>query len=128
MLSKRILLLLAGLVLIMGGLYLYYIYDPAHAHFAPKCMFRMLTGWDCPSCGTQRALHALLHGDVCAAVRYNPFALCSLPYVAALAYTTFATSDRARRWRRWVQHPYTVILYLVLLIAWWILRNTPIWL
>ncbi|MBE6287267.1 MAG: DUF2752 domain-containing protein [Mediterranea massiliensis] len=43
------------------------------------CLFHKFTGWDCPLCGGQRMLRALLHSDFRAAFRYNPFLLCSLP-------------------------------------------------
>lgn len=55
---------------------LYYL-DPVKYVFMPKCPFKMLTGLDCPGCGFQRAMHALLHGHVMQAIRFN-FSLSSL--------------------------------------------------
>lgn len=52
------------LLVVMVAVPLYFYFDPAHSYLAPKCIFRMLTGLDCPSCGNQRALHSLLNGDV----------------------------------------------------------------
>lgn len=43
------------------------------------CLFHRLTGWDCPLCGGQRMLVALLHADFRAAFALNPFLMCSLP-------------------------------------------------
>lgn len=42
--------------------------------------FKLLTGYDCPGCGSQRALHALLHGDI-NAFAYNPLFIIAIPYV-----------------------------------------------
>jgi Protein of unknown function (DUF2752) len=40
----------------------------------PLCLFRELLGLPCPGCGMTRALHALAHGEVAAALRYHPLA------------------------------------------------------
>ena len=48
----------------------------------------MLTGWDCPACGGQRALHSLLHGRVGEALHFNPFLVVSVPYFLAVAWTS----------------------------------------
>jgi hypothetical protein len=37
----------------------------------PKCPFKMITGFSCPGCGIQRALYAIMHGNIKEAiVRY----------------------------------------------------------
>ncbi|RKV71031.1 MAG: DUF2752 domain-containing protein [Alloprevotella sp.] len=41
-------------------------------------MFRSATGYSCPGCGAQRAIHSLLHGHFAEAISYNYF----LPFVA----------------------------------------------
>ena len=56
----------------------YYRHDPAEGG-VPKCMFRTITGWDCPGCGSQRALHALLHGHIAEAWSFNPFVFIAVP-------------------------------------------------
>lgn len=43
------------------------------------CPLHRFTGWECPFCGGQRMMLALLHADWAAAFAYNPFLLCSLP-------------------------------------------------
>jgi hypothetical protein len=116
--------LLVGAFLLLGLIYLYF--DPSHSPWAPKCPFRLLTGWDCPSCGSQRALHALLQGDFRQALHYNLFLILSVPYFLLVAYTTFSHDRFARRLLPWVQHPRVVILFLVLTLVWWLLRNLPL--
>ncbi len=61
--------------------------DPATARWAPFCPFHRATGLWCPGCGTGRALHALVHGDVLRAVRLNVLAVASVPVFLALALT-----------------------------------------
>jgi Protein of unknown function (DUF2752) len=48
------------------------------------CPFRAMTGWDCPLCGATRMGAALLHGDVLAALGYNPIALIGVLIVGIL--------------------------------------------
>ena len=42
------------------------------------CLFRTLTGWQCPGCGMTRAAYLLMHGHPIAALRQNPFILVVL--------------------------------------------------
>lgn len=49
-----------------------------------------LTGLWCPGCGSQRALHALLHGHVGTAIGLNVLMMCALPLLA-YAYVAWVT-------------------------------------
>ena len=111
------------LVVILSGVVLYWL-DPAQYVFMPKCIFRMLTGWDCPGCGLQRAVHALLHGRFWEAVQYNYFLLLGIPYVLAVMYMEWFTSgEKHLRLRRVLYHRYVLYAYVALYLAWWVLRN-----
>ena len=115
-----------GLVIAVFGLLTFYsIVNPHSNIFVPKCMFRLLTGYDCPACGIQRSLHALLNGDTVTALRYNYFLLISIPYFLAVAITTFWKADLIVKMGYYVQHPNVVRAILVLIIIWWIVRNIP---
>ena len=87
----------------------------------------MLTGYDCPSCGSQRAIHALLNGDVVKAVKFNPFIFLIAPYLLILFYVMLSTNIFAQRIRYYAYNRITIIVYLLLYFLWWILRNTPLW-
>ena len=115
-----------GLVIAVFGLLTFYsIVNPHSNIFVPKCMFRLLTGYDCPACGIQRSLHALLNGDTVTALRYNYFLLISIPYFLAVAITTFWKADLIVKMGYYVQHPKVVRAILMLIIIWWIVRNIP---
>ena len=102
----------------------YYNIDPATTEWAPKCVFKMLTGLQCPSCGIQRALHCLLHGDVVAAVRYNPFLVVAVPYaIAAVLSTWYNFGHRLDFLRRIVYSRAALLSFACIFIVWWILRN-----
>jgi len=72
---------LGGIVL-LGGLAVLFVFDPAHSAFFPHCLFRELTGCDCPGCGGTRALHQLTHGNLAAAFQLNPLFVLLLPWLA----------------------------------------------
>ena len=96
--------------------------DPAASRFVPKCLFHQLTGWQCPGCGSQRMLHALLHGDIAAAWHHNAVLLLLLPLLAPLLWLELNRTRHPRLYMR--VHSVSVALTAVsLLVAWWIFRN-----
>ncbi|MBR2301396.1 MAG: DUF2752 domain-containing protein [Bacteroidaceae bacterium] len=115
--------IIIGVSAILSVVLIYYFIDPIASAWLPKCIFKQLTGFDCPACGTQRALHAFLNGNIADALHYNPFMIISIPYFAAVLYTTIWESTTATRLRRYVQHSCTILTFLALLIIWWIVRN-----
>lgn len=124
---KPTMALIVGL-LSLFVLYLYFSINPATSYFMPKCMMKVLTGYDCPSCGIQRVVHALLHGRVYEAFMLNPFLFLIAPYLIALLYSTYSKSRLALAIKPVAQHYITVIIYLVIYFAWWVIRNTDWWL
>lgn len=57
----------------------------AHRGLGIPCMFHLLTGFDCPSCGISRMGLALLDGNLALAWQANPVILCMLPFLLVLA-------------------------------------------
>jgi len=57
------------------------VFDPATSGVFPPCPVRYLTGWYCPGCGSLRAMHQLLHGNLRAAWAMNPLSVTLLPFV-----------------------------------------------
>ena len=54
----------AAAIVLTAAIFLYSEFDPAGSVFWPKCPFHLLTGLECPGCGSQRAVHSLLNGDL----------------------------------------------------------------
>jgi len=75
---------LVGGVALLGLLAALFWFNPAHHGFYPQCVFYRVTGLSCPGCGGLRAAHQLLHGEVAAAFRFNPFVVLALPVVGWL--------------------------------------------
>lgn len=100
----------------------YYAFNPASAGFFPQCPFRLLTGWECPGCGSQRAIHCLLHGDVPGAFRQNALLTASIPLLLLLAGAEVGKKSRPA-WHRLLHRPALVYAYLAVVLLWWVGRN-----
>jgi len=69
-----------GLAAVAIFLFFFNPASPANQWF-PKCPFRLLTGWQCPGCGSTRALYQLLHLHPLAAFKLNPLMVLTLPFI-----------------------------------------------
>jgi predicted membrane protein len=107
---------------------IYFFFDPARYNLFPKCPFHTLTGLDCPGCGSQRAIHALLHGDILAACNYNILLVISIPLLMVhLGYKVIsAIKNRQIQWKL-LYHPYTPKVIFVIVVLFWISRNIPVY-
>lgn len=111
------------ILLIIIGIVIYFCFDPSEAAWMPPCLFKKLTGFSCPGCGFQRALHAALHGDIISALRYNMLLVFALPWLMAVTWGYFDRLPYVHVVRR-IAHSRTIALsYVVLFFLWWILRN-----
>ncbi|MEC5395007.1 DUF2752 domain-containing protein [Bergeyella sp. RCAD1439] len=98
MLSKRA--TIALLIPVFGVLgYVYYHYNPASGGgYFPSCPTRSILKIYCPGCGSQRAVHYMLHGEFFKAFRYNPFLVTSLPFLLVLVAQWFYEWATGKRW------------------------------
>lgn len=101
----------------------YYFVDPSGSRWMPRCMFHTLTGWDCPGCGSQRMIHALLHGDLRAAWHHNAFLLVSLPGLAWLMWLELTCLRHQKLYARVHSLP-VVIAVCLSIVVWTIGRNS----
>ena len=89
-----------------------------------QCPWRLLTNTQCPGCGFQRAFHCLLHGEVGKALQYNYFFILSIPYAVMVVLATwFNQSHVFDKLHTFVFHRYTLKTYVVVYVAWWVIRN-----
>ena len=121
---KRSFWLILLLLIAVGGIVVYALFDPTRHAWMPQCPFRLLTGWNCPACGLQRALHALLHGRFQEAFSYNYFFIVSIPFLIALLIAeVLKQRHRGQDFIRAVEHPFIARTYIVFFIVWGIVRN-----
>lgn len=108
----------AAIVISAAALLCVYAVVTGLTGWMPRCPFKMVTGLDCPGCGSQRALMALLHGHPLEAWSYNLFLPFAVAYIVALLVV-----PRGTRLGRVLESPAALWILLALIVAWTILRN-----
>lgn len=124
--DKRI--IIPSILMVSLGCLLYYYLDPSLYVLMPKCVFKTLTGLDCPGCGLQRALHALLHGKFSEAIRFNFFLIIAIPMICLwlvnsfiIEHTHLVNNNVKNRLRS--ANQYIVKLYILCYFLWFVIRN-----
>lgn len=90
----------------------------------PGCVFKKVTGLDCPGCGMTRATCATLNGDLGKAFYFNPVGMVLLPLAL------LGLSIEVAGWVRGkpLSHRFRIgrwgaAFLLAVIVGWWILRN-----
>lgn len=113
--SSALGLLAALTFLVATGLLVLYFFNPARHGFYPFCVFYKTTGLLCPGCGSLRAIHQLLHGNLVEALRLNAFFVLALPFAG---WVGFRLIREAAGWpaaplnisTRWVWFAFVLLL------------------
>lgn len=111
----------AAAIAIVAVAAVYAFFDPAGALF-PRCMFKTVTGWNCPGCGSQRALHALLTGHPAEAWHFNPYLFIAVPVALFFGFVE-AIQTRFPALHRALIRPVTFYILILLTVLWTIARN-----
>lgn len=119
--APRRLLWAAAIAVGVALIAVYALFDPAHTPF-PRCLFLQLTGLKCPGCGSQRAVHSLLHGDIAAAWDYNALLVASIPFVGLLLISQLLRRRMPRLYNR-LNSAAVIWTVFVIVICWLIARN-----
>ena len=91
----------------------------------PPCPTRALFGVWCPGCGSSRMLYSLLHLDVPSALRYNAVGVLAV-LVLAWSFAVWTVGRaRDRRYAAWHQWRWAPRIVLVIVVAWFVIRNIP---
>lgn len=112
--------------LFAGSLFLFFFNpaNPANQWF-PKCPFRLLTGWQCPGCGSTRACYQLLHLHPIAAFKLNPLFVLALPFLIYSFVAFTRNSIIGKPHPRFSIPTRYIWTWLALMAGFWVFRNTP---
>lgn len=122
MLERRRVVVAILLLMAVAFCAVYWWFDPAEVGWMPRCLWKTVTSTDCPGCGSQRMIHALLHGHIGAAWKANAFALVMLPVIGFMFWLELTRSRRPHLYAK-VFSPAVIRTLIFLVLAWWIFRN-----
>lgn len=120
------LVLALGSLLALAGVLLF-VFDPAHHAFYPVCLFKKMTGYDCPGCGGLRSVHELLRGDLWRAFQLNAMVVVALPLLAVWTVLRWRNSSREGHRPRSRSTLLWAWLLVATVVTFGVLRNLPFW-
>lgn len=125
---KKYIVIGISIIIWMIPFYIYYKYNPTMPNWAVKCGFHELTSLNCPGCGGQRAIHALLHGHILEALRYNFIYVIGIPFFMYLyfyAINEYILKNRKQK-NNFIFTAKFGFGFAIFIVTFFILRNIPI--
>ena len=123
---KKILLILLGIA-VFALLFPYFFYDPGNFKYFPSCPLYSISGIYCPGCGSQRAMHDLLHLNIVGAIGHN---MLIVPAIIVVVYNytiKLLENKRGAVLYNFMYEPKAPIIVFMVIMVFWILRNIPVW-
>ncbi len=114
------------LVLFAGVAVLYFLLNPDETEFFPRCLFHSLTGYYCPGCGSQRAIHYLLHLRLGKVTASNLLVLPAFMIIAYHYLHPLLNKKLNRKLPNILYLQSTPWVIFLVIILFWILRNIPV--
>lgn len=108
--------------IVVALIVVYAVFDPSGSVLFPKCLFYQITGWQCPGCGSQRMIHALLQCDFASAWRYNAYLFFLLPVILFLLWLELTRKKHPQLYRKVYSMP-VIWTFIVLTLTWFVVRN-----
>lgn len=110
--------------MLVAVVFMFYTFDPGDMPLFPKCPFLLVTGYECPGCGSQRAVHDLLHLDLKGAFSQNALILFLIPYILLGIYLGFFNGKhRFPRLEKLFFGKWAAIIVVSGIIIYGVLRN-----
>ncbi|OGF50985.1 MAG: hypothetical protein A2231_06415 [Candidatus Firestonebacteria bacterium RIFOXYA2_FULL_40_8] len=115
-----------GLLLLVITVFLVlFFFVPGEGGIYPLCPTHYLTTLSCPGCGSLRAMHNLLHGNIKEAFYFNPLMILALPILAVWFLLYILKSVFAVKLPEVKLKPAIWWLLISGIILFMILRNLP---
>ncbi|TJY34062.1 DUF2752 domain-containing protein [Pontimicrobium aquaticum] len=101
----------------------YVFWNPSETNMFPKCPVYAVTGIYCPGCGSQRAAHQILNGNLIEGLRHN-YLIALLGLVLLYQAFMFIINNVLNKGITNLLHQSKVTMsILVIIILFWVLRN-----
>ena len=101
-----------SIILLAGILYAVFV---RLTGLAVPCIFRTLTGWQCPGCGITRACLSLLKGEIRTSFSYNPVLYIAGPCIIYLIVRGDLNYIKGDAYR--LGSADTVLIYILIMAA-----------
>ncbi len=110
---------------VLGLIWIYKSFDPSSdSTYFPPCPVYSLSGWKCPGCGSQRAAHALLNGELGSAWSFNPLFVLVLPYLVIAGLAEYGGIHLlGKKGSAFLNSRWVIWSFFIIIILYWILRN-----
>ncbi|MCQ2974696.1 MAG: DUF2752 domain-containing protein [Bacteroidales bacterium] len=123
--TLKIIIIIFLIIILSVFIYLFSFYDPEKYNFFPKCLFYSITGYKCPGCGIQRAIHHIFIGDFVEAFKYNSLAFFAIPYVLLLI--SFKNIpylyNKFPKFTNNLSNNKACLIIFIIIVLFWIFRN-----
>lgn len=116
--KKKYLIIILGVLSILAIL-LYFSFNPEKGLFFPKCPFYSYAGIYCSGCGSQRAIHDLLHLRIMDAFSHN---LLLIPSIFIILQH-IAVKAGVLKMRSFLGYRYAPAIILIVVLLFMVLRN-----
>ncbi len=114
------------MMVFLGILSLYFFLDPTVYNFFPKCPFLRLTGFQCPGCGSQRAVHQILRGNLLTGIRHNYLFLVLFLVLGYQLLIFFLNKYSSKKHTNLLHKSALIKAIAIIIILFWVFRNIPI--
>jgi hypothetical protein len=104
-------------ILVLLLVSLYYFFNPTVSNFFPKCPFHTITGLYCPGCGSQRAIHDLMHLNIFEAINHN--ALMFFTFTFGIGLYLYSK----KKFYDLIYHPKSPLIIFGIIFLFGVLRN-----
>ncbi|MEJ6791859.1 MAG: DUF2752 domain-containing protein [Lacinutrix sp.] len=112
------------ILLFTGGIIaLYFLYNPSNSNYFSKCIFYSTTGLHCPGCGSQRALHHILQGNILTGLKHNLLLVLLVIILIYKAVLFGLEKYYVKKFKSLLNNSKVIKVILVIIILYWILRN-----
>ena len=115
--------IIIGVLALFGMLALYVFWNPTETNIFPSCPVYAATGIYCPGCGSQRAAHKILNGNIVEGIRHN-YLIVLLAIVLLYQGFVYVMNDLLSKNIPNLLHKSKVTFsILIIVILFWVLRN-----
>ncbi|MDO5522923.1 MAG: DUF2752 domain-containing protein [Bacteroidia bacterium] len=122
--TKKIFIAAAISLVFVAAVFMFYSFDPEKVAIFPQCPFLLVTGYECPGCGSQRAIHQLLRLNFKSAFSHNTLIIFLIPYIFLGIYLEFFNKKhRFPRLEKIFFGKWAAVIVVLVIVVYWVVRN-----